>query len=177
MKCFPHYLKPSRVQAWGRGMSVLLCLLMVIGASAQTPDAPGGKPPQTPLSVTLEVLCNGDVLHDGDALRTPAHLFFLVYPTTTIAAHKGDSVTIDFFANTNKLGSQKCVWHEGIRPDPHSRKFQPMIIVAPGFGGVSFDWTNAPAGSYKLTARASGLHGLSAVTTPLHITILAPSGP
>ena len=158
-------------------MSVLLCLLVATSASAQPPDAPAGNPPHDPLSVTLEVLCNGDALHDRDALRAPAHLFFLAHPTTTIAAHKGDSVTIDFFANTNKLGSQKCVWHEGIRPDPHSRKFQPMIIVAPGFGGVSFDWTNAPAGSYKLTARASGLHGLSAVTTPLHITILASSEP
>ena len=125
----------------------------------------------------MQALFEGEILHDGAILHKPAHIFILADVTTAVAAHAGDSVTVDFFANTSKLGSRKSLWHNAVKPDPHSRKFQPMIIVDAGFGGVDFDWSNAPAGSYALTAKAYGLHGLSAVSAPLNITILASSPP
>jgi len=172
MERFCNCFKPFQMEGQGRGMIFLLCLFIAGNGLAQTPGASPGKPPQNPLSVTLEVMCNGDALHAGDTLHAPAGIFILAGVTTKVGAHAGDTVTIDLFANNNKLGSRKSVWHDAIKPDPHSRKFQPMIMVAPGFGWVDFTWSNAPAGSYALTARASGLHGLSVVSAPVNITIV-----
>jgi hypothetical protein len=176
MKSFHNGFKPSRVRWWVRGALFPLCLFIAANGLAQTPRSFPENPPP-PLQVSMQALFEGETLHNGAILHKPAHIFILAFVTTAVAAHAGDSVTIDFFANASKLGSGKSVWHNAIKPDPNSRKFQPMIMVDAGFGGVDFDWSNAPAGSYALTARAAGLHGLSAVSAPVNITVLASPPP
>jgi hypothetical protein len=144
----------------------LLCLLALIGWRRQ-PAA--GRGPTGPLTVSVEWPQNGATYQAPATVRLLARV-------DAVGDAKGDEAVVDFFANTNKLGSRTAFWHEGIRPDPTSRKAQPMIMANPGFGGVSLDWSNVPAGSYTLTARASGWHGLSATSAPVNITVL-PAGP
>ena len=108
---------------------------------------------------------------NGSTYPAPAVVYILAGVGLAGGAKAGDTVTVDFFANTNRLGSRQSVWHNGIKPDPSSRHFQPMIMSAAGFGGVELCWSNVPAGSYALTARASGWHGLSAVSESVNITI------
>src|SRR5208282_2123898 len=123
MKSFYDCLKPSRMRWRVRGTLFPLCLFIAGNGLAQTPGAPPENPLQKPLQVSIRALFEGRTLHDGDTLHAPKDIFILAFVTTAVAAHAGDSVTIDFFANTNKLGSGKSVWHNAIRPDPHSRKF------------------------------------------------------
>ncbi len=84
----------------------------------------------------------------------------------------GDSVRIEFYANTKRLGSRKSVWHDEMGPNPHSRDFQPMHIFPAGFVPVVLVWNNPPVGAYALTARMTWTNGLSAVSTPVNIAVL-----
>lgn len=150
------------------------CLSLVCSGLAQPSSTASENSPQKPLEVSLEVLSNGSILHDGDTLRAPTALWIGASIKTAVAGHAGDSITVDFFANTNRLGSRKYGWLDKIEPDLHSLKPQPMIIRAAGFYGGDFVWSNAPAGSYALTAKAWGWHGHSDVSAPINITISSP---
>lgn len=109
--------------------------------------------------------------------HAPATIRIQANVTLDDRAHKGESVRVEFYANTKRLGSRKSAWHDAIGPDPHSRNFQPMIMMAAGFWPVGLDWSNVPAGSYTLTARAIGAKGRSAVSAPVNITVLPSSSP
>jgi hypothetical protein len=104
--------------------------------------------------------------------RAPApatlHLFARVSPT--VPAKKGDTVAVEFFSGTKRLGTEKGVWHDAVRPDPQSTRPQPMIIVPAGFSPAELVWSNAPAGTYALTARATQA-GATAVSAPVSVTI------
>lgn len=87
-------------------------------------------------------------------------------------ARARDSVRVEFYANTKRLGSRKSVWHEAVGSNPHSRDLPPMHISPAGFGPVVLVWDNPPVGDYTLTAKATGAKGCSAVSAPVNITIL-----
>jgi glucuronoarabinoxylan endo-1,4-beta-xylanase len=84
------------------------------------------------------------------ALTSPTNSAILTAPATVnLAATATDSngtvVKVEFFSGTTKLGE--------------------------AFGPFTFNWTNVPAGSYTLTARALDNGGLSATSAPVAITV------
>ncbi len=149
-----------------------VCTVVAIGCERQpqTASPSAEDKPKSSLKVWIAAPDNGSTYH------APAVVYILAGVELAGGAKAGDAVTVDFFANTHRLGSRQSLWHKGIKPDPSSRNFQPMIMSAAGFGGVSLCWSNVPAGIYALTAKASGLHGLSAVSEGVNITV-SPSNP
>jgi hypothetical protein len=103
---------------------------------------------------------------------TPATISIQADVSLDAPARAGDSVRVEFYANTKRLGSGKSVWHDEIGSNPHSRDFQPMHITPAGFWPVELIWNNAPVGTYALTAKATGARGRSAVSAPVNITVL-----
>jgi hypothetical protein len=87
-------------------------------------------------------------------------------------ARARDSVRVEFYANTKRLGSRKSVWHDKMRSNPHSRDFQPMHITPAGFRPVVLVWNNPPVGDYTLTAKVTGAKARSAVSPPVTITVV-----
>lgn len=87
----------------------------------------------------------------------------------------GDTVKIEFFANTNLLGSQKSVWLPELNPSAHARPGQavPMFIRPAQFTLAEFIWKNAPAGNYTITAKAIFGKNPAASSRPVAITILS----
>ena len=177
MKSVCEYLKLS-----GRGWQVggllfSLGLFMVCGGRAQTPGAAPQSPPPKPLTVSFQALFKGDIIRDGATLQAPDAIYLQPDLETSVVMNAGDTVTIDFYAGTNKLCSSQAVWHKAVNPTAQPGvRMVPMIVVAGGFGYRSCVWSNAPAGSHVLIARAHGQHGLSAVSVPLNFTVL-PSPP
>jgi len=154
-------------------MSIIRVILLQVGMfialgcerQPQTTSPSAGDKQDSSLKVWIVAPDNGSAYH------APAVVYILAGVDLAGGAKAGDTVTVDFFAGTNRLGSRQSAWHNGIKPDPSSRNFQPMIMSAAGFGGVDLCWSNVPAGSYALTARASGLRGLSAVSESVNISI------
>jgi len=103
---------------------------------------------------------------------TPATISIQADVSLDAPARAGDSVRVEFYANTKRLGSGKSVWHDEIGSNPHSRDFQPMHITPAGFWPVELVWNNAPVGDYTLTAKATGAKGRSAVSAPVNIPVL-----
>jgi hypothetical protein len=91
----------------------------------------------------------------------------------------GDTVSVDFFANTNNIGSGTCVWHEEVNPSKqwHGRGAVPLFIIPAQFSPAAMVWHNPPPGKYALTAKASCGKTVSAVSTPFNITITAAPQP
>ncbi|MGA2248529.1 MAG: hypothetical protein ABSH48_26485 [Verrucomicrobiota bacterium] len=144
-----------------------VCMFIAIGCERQpqTTGPPVGNKQESSLKVWIIAPDN------GSTYRAPAVVYILAGVDLAWGAKAGDTVTVEFFANKTRLGSRQTVWHKGIKPDPSSRKFQPMIMSGAGFGGVELCWSNVPAGSYALSAKASGLRGLSAVSENINIAI------
>jgi hypothetical protein len=145
---------------------ILLGFVAVGGVRAQ----PASPPPFTndstnQLSVTLSVLPRS-----SEPMHAPATFHIFADVRSLAPANKGDSLPVNFFVDTNFLGSAKVTWHDGIRPDPHSTRPQPMIVVMAGFSFASMVWTNVPAGSYALTAQVTG-SGVTAISEPVNITV------
>lgn len=105
-------------------------------------------------------------------LPAPAAIHMVATVSTMQPGHTGDTIKVNFLADSNYLGSATCAWHEGHQPDPHSHLPQPMIIIRPGYSGTQWVWTNVPAGTYSLTAAAIDGNGLTAVSEPKKVTVL-----
>jgi hypothetical protein len=139
---------------------------MAASSLAQTAGLPATDDSTHQLSVSLWLPQNNRPLH------APAGIQIFAFVSSSASAQKGEVVRVDFYADVKALGSTKVVWHEGIHPDPHSNRPQPMIIVPPGFSPATFVWSNAPAGSYTLTARATAVGGVTVVSPPVSLTVL-----
>jgi hypothetical protein len=61
--------------------------------------------------------------------HAPATISIQADVTLDAPARAGDSVRVEFYANTKCLGSGKSVWHDEMKSNPHSRDFQPMHIT------------------------------------------------
>jgi len=172
MKTICGCLNSARVgwQFWG--IFLPLCLLVACDRHKQNTSPPSGTNSTNPLAVTLSVWPPDDIV-----FRAPATISIQAEVTLGAQNRAGNSVRVDFFADTNFLGSRNSVWHDEIRPDPHSRNAQPMIIVPAGFLPVRWVWNNIPAGNYSITAQATGSEGRSASSAPLNITVLPSATP
>jgi hypothetical protein len=87
----------------------------------------------------------------------------------------GDTVSVDFFTDTNNIGSGTCVWHEEVNPSKrsHGHEAVPLFIIPAQFSPAAMVWHNPPPGKYALTAKASCGKTVSAISTPFNITITA----
>jgi len=148
-----------------------LCLFIACSSLAQTSSPPSGNNLTNLLAVQIDLMAGSEVFH------APASVSIQAVVALDAPARAGDSVQVEFFANTRRLGSRESVWHNAIGPNPHSRSFQPMIMVAAGFWPVGLVWSNAPPGDYALTAKATDSKGRSAVSAPVKITVLPSSRP
>jgi len=144
---------------------VLCCWLIASNSFAQPSSSSGQAGTTDKLSVQLWPQLSREVFH------APATVRIAAYVTVRAPAHAGDFIGVEFFANTNNLGSSKSFWHGAIRPQTRSGQPTPMYVIAPGFSPANFIWTNVPAGQYTLTARATCTNGLSAVSEPLQLTV------
>ncbi len=151
----------------------ILVQLMVLFRTFEGLTQPSSAPAES-LTVSVEPLCKGKRLEDQAIVPAPANIFIFVHLETTANMRAGDAVNIDFFADGEKLCSDRAVWHDAIRPSNRPGIASPMIVAPAQFGLPSCEWTNAPAGKHTLTARAYGFHNLSATSEPVHITVLTP---
>jgi hypothetical protein len=83
----------------------------------------------------------------------------------------GDSVNVEFFANSKSISSARAIWHDTIRPHAAPGQAVPMWIMPAGFYPALCTWKKVPAGNYSVTARATWTNGLSAVSAPIPVTI------
>jgi hypothetical protein len=147
-------------------VSALFCWLAIGVSPAQNTSGPSAADGTTNLlAVELGPQLSREVFH------APATVRLSAFVTLRAPAHAGDFVTVEFFANTNRLGSGRSDWHGLIRPQPRPGQPVPLFVIAPGFAPATFIWTNVPAGDYTLTARATGANGLSAVSAPVNIIV------
>lgn len=81
-----------------------------------------------------------------------------------------NTVSVEFLAGTNSLGSRiSGMVSAGVRSQPGEAT--PMIVTPVGYPAVELIWSNAPAGTYTLTARATNKTGLVTVSAPASITV------
>jgi hypothetical protein len=136
------------------------------GASATSPPVnitvEGGRLPQ----VRITSPANHAVFRAP--VNIPITAYALPSLATPIALNSSNAVTnVEFFAGTNDLGAGHHLL--GIGPlltNYSTLPFQYALV-----------WSNAPAGSYPLTAVATDKLGLSATSAPVNITILAATPP
>jgi hypothetical protein len=84
---------------------------------------------------------------------------------------QADSVSVEFLVGTNKLGSGTSGLVSAGMRSQHGEA-TPMIMFMVGYPAVELIWSNAPAGSYTLTARATNKNGLATISTAVSITVL-----
>ena len=107
----------------------------------------------------------------GETFKAPAKIEIVAWVGKDRAVREGDSVSVEFFANTNSLGKRVSYWHPEKRPPSGPGMATPFIIVAAGFDSVSLTWNNVPAGSYALTAKATFSKSISSVSKAVNITV------
>jgi len=163
-------MNPARLRSQFWTILFPLCLFIACSSCAQSPSPPSGNNSTNLLAVEITIF-------DNKTFHAPATISIIASVSQSAPGRKGDSVRVEFFANTNRLGVRKSFWHDAVRPNPHSRNAQPMIMVAAGFDLVELVWSDPPAGNYTLTARATGAKGRSATSSPVSITILPPPSP
>jgi len=113
------------------------------------------------------------LLQEGEIFYAPTNIPITAF-VTMAGARAGDVARVEFFANSNKLGSVKTAWHGDIYPPNNPHQAQYMHIVAAGFDPVELNWKKAPPGDYALTVRANSSRGIPAVSQPVNIKILPP---
>ena len=145
---------------------VLFCLSLVCSSPAQTTGPASADGSTNLLAVRIWSPPPGKIFH------APVTVHINAYVTLNAPVHAGDFVAVEFFVNTNHLGSGKCVWHDAMRPLVHPGQPTPMYVVAPGFSPAQLDWSNAPSGDHALTAQATWTNGVSAVSAPVNVTVL-----
>jgi len=138
------------------------------------PGPPGEDDSTNGLSVWLDLRSNTN----NAVFHAPAKIDLLAYVGLRPSPRAGDAVRVEFFADTNRLGSGKAVWHDEIGP-PRGKWYlfgpppvEPMHIIAAQFYPAEFVWKKVPPGVYALTAKATWTNGLSAVSQPLTVTVL-----
>jgi hypothetical protein len=141
-------------------------LSIVCSSHAQTVGSSSVDGSTNSLAVQIWSPSRGEIFH------APATIHINAYVTLNAPVHAGDFVAVEFFANTNDLGSGKCVWHDAMRPQPRPGQPTPMYVIAPGFSPAQLDLSNMPAGGYALTTRATFTNGISAISAPVNITVL-----
>lgn len=137
--------------------------LMAGRVFAQTPPTETGK--TNALSVDLWI-------SPADRnLPAPATIHLVAMVSTTLPGHAGDTIKVNFLADSKHLGSATAKWHEGHHPDPNSHLPQPLVIVRPGYSGAEWIWKDVPVGTYSLTATIVGNNGLTAFSEPKTVTV------
>jgi hypothetical protein len=145
---------------------ILLCFAATNNGMGQVADSHSFTDDSTnQLFVRLSLPGNNDRWHASATIPIFARVSSLT------PGKPGASLRVDFFSDTNFLGSSKAVWHQEIKPDPNSKNAQPRIIVAAGFFPAEFVWTNVPAGNYKLTAQVTGT-GIVATSEPVDLAVV-----
>ena len=146
-----------------------LCLLAILffgsRAFAQT---------NSPLTVSIKLLCQGKSLTNGAAVRAPAMIVWFPDLETTMTMRPGETVDLDFLVDGKLICSGKAEWHDAIRPSDRPGRIHPMIVSRAGFGYSLCDWTNPPPGDHVVTLLARGPGKISAVSPPFDITVLPP---
>jgi hypothetical protein len=152
------------------GLVILFGLVAAVASFAQPAVPPAGESStittNPPLVVRLWLPKNAESLH------APAAVHIYARVTSLQSGHEGDKVQVDFFADAKAIGSSQSFWRAGKRPDPNSNRPQPMIVLLPGFAPTALTWSNAPAGTHVLTARATQNNGDTAISPPVSVTIL-----
>jgi len=104
----------------------------------------------------------------------PPNLFIHPDVKTVMAVHAGDTVMIDFFVDCKRLCSGKAIWHNMVIPPTQPGQAKPTYMVPAQFVVPNCIWTNVTEGNHVLKVRASDFHSLSAISAPVHITVLPP---
>jgi uncharacterized protein YbjQ (UPF0145 family) len=147
-------------------IAFFFCWLTAFSSNAQSTSS-------APLQLSMRVLFSGSVIPEGAFVPGPVQFFIHPDLTTTLPVHKGDTITLDFMADGNKLTTAKAVWHDAQTPPVLPGQVRPMYLVPAQFIVPNYNWTNVPVGSHVLSIQAYGFHGLSA-SALLHVTVLPP---
>ena len=142
--------------------------MIICSSSAQNVVPFGSGDSTNQLSVWLDLKWNTN----NATFHAPATIDIFAYIELRPNPRAGDAVKVEFFANTNHLGSGKAIWHDEIRPKEIPGQAVPLHILAAQFYPAEYVWKKVPAGIYTLTARATWTNGLSAVSAPLNVTVL-----
>jgi hypothetical protein len=149
----------------GRVLCVSLCLAFPWLTSAQDPGLPG---PVAAPPVRITSPANHAVFF------TPVDIPIFAYVRMVDVTF----TNVEFYAGTNDLGKGFDLGSATLPPSPIYANFIVSKSMATRLGSVyCLVWTNAPAGTYALTAVASGNEFLapllSRTSAPVNITILA----
>ncbi|MGD0744014.1 MAG: Ig-like domain-containing protein [Verrucomicrobiota bacterium] len=125
---------------------------------------PGPPPTNIPPVVRVISPANGSVFH------APINI--------PIYAYAGDAdgfvASVEFFAGANSLGFGHPV--TAVPPPLPPGQVQPPILIVAPTNYWELTWSNAPVGTYALTAKATDDDGAFTISDPLKIVIL-PSPP
>ena len=145
--------------------SVLFCLLAAGSSLAQPTHPPAGNNSTNQLSVRIWPQLSHIVFH------APATVRIRAIVTLNAPSQQGDFVGVEFFAGATHLGSGKAVWRSMLTPLSRPGQAAPILTITPSFLPAQLIWTNVPAGTYALTAKATWKNGLPAVSAPVPVTV------
>jgi hypothetical protein len=112
----------------------------------------------------------------GEIFQGPTNIQLIAWAKIT-GARAGDKVKVDFYANTNFLGSAEARWHEAVFPPKDPHHFHYMHVLPAGFDALETVWRKPASGNYALTLKASGPNGLAATSAPVNVTVLPAGAP
>ena len=128
-----------------------------------------GPPPPPPTNLPPVVRITSPA--DGATFRAPVHI-----PIYAYAADPDGYVTkVKFFAGTNDLGPGHQV--TAVPPPLPPGPVQPPILIVVPTNYWELVWSNAPQGTFALTAVATDNRGASTVSDAVNVTILPPVSP
>ena len=142
---------------WGQNVELRVWAPLVIPAG--TPRPPGGW------------------RNDRTNFLAPCNLHLSAAVSLNTAGAEADTIALDFYANTNKLGSRKSIWMPEENPSAHARRNEavPMHIRPAQFSMEELVWTNPPPGRYAVTVKARFGRKPPTVSAPVVITVSAPA--
>ena len=110
---------------------------------------------------------------DGAAFPAATDIRILANATPHGAPQAPDPVVMEIFADTNRLGVMTNFMQSGPLPPRNANGPARPFVTTPGVLLNNFVWSNAPAGDYILTVKATNTNGLSVVSEPVHISVRA----